>query len=862
MFNLAAFRHPEKSLADYLPWACLVEGGDAESGRPAILLNKDGSFLCAARFRGPDMGDATPSEQIAFSARINQVLKRLGCGWVLFVEARRQPVDDYPVSHFPDDLSQLIDAERRVAFETLQARFETVHYLCLQWLPPADATRTAQDFLFTSRTTQNAAANLNNDIHDNNECAGPAREQVQQFVSEALRLFDQLTLLVPEFSSLDGTALLTYLHSCVSTRPHPVAVPEVPAYLDAWLADTTLTGGLTPCLGDQHLRSLTIRGFPPETANGMMAALEALNFPYRWMTRWIALDRIDVERVLMRARRHWFAKRKSLGAILKETLFNEAVSLTDPNATAFVDDADTALESLGQSHVAFGYMTATLTIMHKDAGTADAWLRALERDVTAAGLIVIPETLNAVEAWLSSIPGQTHANVRRPPVHTLNLTHLLPVSALWAGQGKNMHWKENDQPTPPLLIAKAGGSTPFRLVTHIGDVGHSLIIGPTGAGKSVLLSLMIAQMRRYKHAQVFVFDKGQSSRAMILGVGGSFVGLATGEAPELQPLATIDQPASRSWAADWLEGLLIAEGIPSTPSLKSALWAALDSLAAAPIVQRTMSGLSAVLGASHLRQGLAPYCLGGAFGALIDGSRTRLEDHDVQGFETEELLTLPKAAAPVLAFLLHHLEQRFCGRPTLLVLDEAWAYLDHPVFAHKLRDWLKTLRKKNVAVIFATQSLADLEGHALTAALIESCPTRILLPNARALEPNIASIYRRFGLNETQIELLSSATPKRDYYLQSPLGTRLFELDLGEVAQAFCAANGVDDQQAIDAIVDDMAANDTRDLFGPEIARLDSFAVRWLTHCGQHEAADFLRDFDPSIKPATEEKHYVSAQNS
>ncbi|KAJ8135054.1 hypothetical protein OY671_011733, partial [Metschnikowia pulcherrima] len=149
----------------------------------------------------------------------------------------------------------------------------------------------------------------------------------------------------------------------------------------------------------------------------------------------------------------------------------------------------------------------------------------------------------------------------------------------------------------------------------------------------------------------------------------------------------------------------------------------------------------------------------------------RLGEASVQAFETEGSIGT-SAAAAVLAYSFHRIEGRLDGRPTLLIVDEGWLALDDPGFAAQSREWLKTLRKKNASVIFATQSRADIGGSTIAPAIIESCPTRISLANERALEPQIAAIYRRFGLNDRQIEILSRATPKRDYYCQSRRGNR------------------------------------------------------------------------------------------
>ena len=171
----------------------------------------------------------------------------------------------------------------------------------------------------------------------------------------------------------------------------------------------------------------------------------------------------------------------------------------------------------------------------------------------------------------------------------------------------------------------------------------------------------------------------------------------------------------------------------------------------------------------------------------------------------------------------------FTGAPTLLIIDEGWLALDDTGFAEQLREWLKTLRKKNASVVFATQSLADIAGSAIAAALIESCPTRLFLPNERAIEPQIMAVYRQFGLNDRQIEIISRATPKRDYYCQSRRGNRLFELGLGESALAFTAASSKTDQAAI------------TDLLATHGAA--AFAAAWLTHKGVPWAADVLPTF-------------------
>jgi type IV secretion system protein VirB4 len=384
---------------------------------------------------------------------------------------------------------------------------------------------------------------------------------------------------------------------------------------------------------------------------------------------------------------------------------------------------------------------------------------------------------------------------------------------------------------PALFFARTEGATPFRFSLHVGDVGHTLVVGPTGAGKSVLLALMALQFRRYPRNQVIAFDFGGSIRAAALAMGGDWHDLGgalsedASEPVALQPMAQIDDAAERGWAAEWIANILARETIVITPEAKDHLWSALTSLASAPVPERTLTGLSVLMQSQVLKRALQPYCVGGPFGRLLDAEAERLGDAQVQVFETEGLIGTGAAPA-VLAYLFHRIEGRLDGRPTLLIVDEGWLALDDEGFAGQLREWLKTLRKKNASVIFATQSLSDIDGSAIAPAIIESCPTRLFLPNERAIEPQIMAIYRRFGLNDRQIEILARATPKRDYYCQSRRGNRLFELGLGSVALAFTAASAKSDQAAIERIL-------------AEHGR-DGFVAAWLTHCGVGWAAELI----------------------
>jgi len=796
MYRIREYRKNPDRLSDLLPWAALVA--------PGVILNKDGSFQKTVKFRGPDLDSATETELVSVSSRFNNVFKRLGSGWAFFAEAQRELSRVYPQADFPDQLSFMIDEERRSTFEE-NDHFESSYYLTLVFLPPSDVSNRIASFF----------------VENSSKVAVDYKAQLNLFSVEVGRLLDLLQGVIPEIRPLTDEETFTYLHSTISFKRHTVRVPEIPMYLDAVLADTPLIGGLEPRLGDTCFKAISVLGFPGTSIPGIFDVLNRLAVEYRWMTRFIPMDKEEAIKELTRYKRKWFSKRKGIVTLIKELISGSESVMVDSDAENKAFDADEALQELSDDEVSYGYFTATVIVWDNVQDRLETKTRAVEKVINSLGFTTITESMNAVEAWLGAIPGHCRANVRRPILNTMNLTHLLPVSAVWAGPERNLHLDAS-----VLLHAVTSGSTPFRVSFHVGDVGHAMVVGPTGSGKSVLLALLEVQSLRYEDAQVYIFDKGGSARAVTAGVGGDFYNLGEDvDGLSFQPLALIDDELERSWATEWILDLLRRENIEITPTVKQEVWIGLTSLATAPVEERTISGLIALLQDTLLRQALHSYSIDGPHGHLLDATGDSLSYGKWQCFEMEHIMNTPAVVPAVLAYLFHRLEKRFDGKPTVLVLDEAWIFFDNPIFAAKIREWLKVLRKANVSVIFATQSLSDIVNSPIATALIESCPTRIFLPNDKALEESTAEIYRRFGLNDRQIRILALAQPKRQYYYQSPMGNRLFELGLGPLALAYCAAGSKEDQRAIKSLLAEHGK--------------EGFNAVWAEHKGLRDVAEF-----------------------
>lgn len=768
MLNLKQYRENPNSLSDLLPWAALIA--------PGVILNKDGSFQSTIKYRGPDLDSSTESELMIVSARINNVLSSLGSGWCLYAEAKREESNSYPLSDFPEPISFLIDEERRLSFESV-GHFESSYYLTLVYLPPSDAqNKVASTFLDTTNS-------VNTDYN----------KLLEMFSSEVGRVVNLLSRVFPEAALLSDAETLTYLHSTISEKPHSITVPECPMYLDSLLVDSDLLPGFEPKLGSKHLRIVSLKGFPASSQPGLLDLLNRLSVEYRWTTRFITMDKSEAERELRRYKKRWFAKRKGVVTLLKEVVSGESSVMEDSDALNNAHDANSALEELQADEVAYGYFTTTVVLESADLEKVVGAAQEVERAINSLGFTTKLESVNATDAWLGSIPGNCRNNVRRPILNTLNLSHLIPLSCVWSGPATNSHLN-----APPLFLARTNGSTQFRFSPHVGDVGHTLVLGPTGAGKSVLLNLMAAQFLRYEEAQVYIFDKGGSARTLTAGVGGDYYDLAAEDSPlSFQPLARIDQPEELRFAHEWLLDIFIQENLLVTPSIRDSLWTALKSLSSAPEKERTLFGLTILLQDDTLRKALLPYTIEGAHGAVLDQVNDKLEYSFWQCFEMEVLMETPAIVMPVLSYLFHRLEQRFKGKPTILILDEAWLFLDNPAFAAKIREWLKVLRKANVSVVFATQSLADIDESPISATIKESCFTKIYLPNSGALNQDSYAVYQKFGLNDRQIRIVSESFPKKHYYYTSPDGNRLFELALGELSLAYLAGSTKERQAQI-----------------------------------------------------------------
>ena len=813
-----------RGLADLLlPYALIDDG---------ILLQQDGSLLAGWSYRGPDMMSAAAAEMDALSARLNHVL-RLGSGWMVQCDAIRSRAPGYPErGAFPDPVTRVIDDERRQQFMDEGAHFESEYFLTLTYLPPPEVEERAKGWLFEGRgaysSHKTAEQNLNR-FH----------LKVDMFENVFGQLFQIERLRSISVADDYGDRhihdrLLRYLRRCISGQDHPFAQPEIPCYLNEALACEDFYGGMEPRIGRKHIRAVALDGFPRMSSPGILRELDQLPIEYRWNTRAILIDPEEARTMLDKHRKKWRSKIRGW----KDQILKTQSGSVDIHAQEMAADAEEAMSVAAAGDVQFCQYCASIICFDEDPDRLYESTRLVMKTLQNVGFSCRIEDVNAVEAWRGSLPGDGYCNVRRVLLHALNLADMMPITSVWVGLRENPS-SLMPKNSPALLYAATSGATPFRFNLHVSDLGHTLIVGPSGAGKSTALGLIAAQWFRYPRAQVFAFDRGYSVWMLTEAAGGEFYDLAGPKsALAFCPLRDIDDAADMTWAVGWIEVLCELNGLKFAPRHRNAVADAVMQLRLSPT--RTLTELSANVQDIDIRDALQHFTVMGPLGPLLDAEHDSLGDSRMVAFETENLLQLDdKAVIPVLLYLFRRIEQRLDGSPTLILLDEAWSYLQHELFRDRLKDWLKTMRRKNAVVVMATQQISDIADSQIADVVLENCPTKILLPNAESKNPGSREFYTRVGLNERELEILQVSIPKQYYYIVSKLGRRLVNLGIGQVALSWVGVNGREERQIVESVMDQYP---------------DSWRTEWLRLKGLPRWAEYYRSLEKAIAEGEQEE--------
>jgi type IV secretion system protein VirB4 len=758
------------SFYQLLPWNFITKFHEG------VVVQKDGILQRTFAYRAPDVDSSGPLEINAIAVRVNDFAKRLGSGWAFQLEAQRFQLQDYARSDFDALAPYLIDREREAGFKAAGRHFDSSYYLTFIWKPPSESIKKLTAMFIQSGSAEGEGMSI--------------KQNVEFFVNESNSVASLLAnnlLLAP----LDNEETVHYLHSTISFNLHPIRFPNTQIMLDRILPDSDLENSLPMQLGINYIPIVGINDFPDESYPAVLDALNRARLEYRWVTRYICLDKEEGVKETRKKEKAHRGSRKTFWQTFAESTSGEPAQTVNHGAGVKESDSITAGTEIETDIATLGYLSTCVMVWDADLKKAMKKADSVKTIINSKGFTCKEERYSALESFKSMLPGNVYSNYRALPVMSNTMAHVVPLSSVWAGFRSNIHTDRVTGVDTPHVICSTNEGTPFYLNLNVGDVGHTAIWGPTGGGKSTLLNLLEMQFFKYPGSLVIVFDKGRSCRQPCLAAGGLFFEPASENADGIsfQPLRELETDRDKQDAMDFIEACITVNGGIVTPPMRAAIKESLDQMSEIPVQRRTITSFvnyvnyqDPELKRPVLKEMLGDYLWnGGKYGKTFDNKDSALSmDARFLVFEMETLMNRGEnCVVPALVYLFNAVEKKFDGRLTLLVLDEAWLFLKNEIFADKITEWLKVLRKKNVFVVFATQDVADAANSPLKTTIIQQCLTKIYLADPSAATAVMTDVYLQFGLSDSEISLIAKSEMKRDYFYASPEGRRLFQLDLG-----------------------------------------------------------------------------------
>jgi type IV secretion system protein VirB4 len=478
---------------------------------------------------------------------------------------------------------------------------------------------------------------------------------------------------------------------------------------------------------------LSLKEYPTQAAPGMLDGLLRLPFEMVLSESFAFVDRqIGQERVSTALRR--FRAADDEAATLRRGLVEAR------------DDLSSGRSALGEHHM-------TVLVRAGDLAALDGAAAECVSALADIGAVAVREDLGLEPAFWAQFPGNEDYAARRALITTGAFAGFASLHGFPIGQAEGNHWGQ------AISVLETTSATPYFLNLHNGDLGNFTVIGPSGSGKTVVLNFLAAQAHKLNPRTVF-FDKDRGAEIFLRAIGGRYDALRAGRPTGFNPLRLPDTPANRAFLRTWLAQLLSRPDQRLDAEEEAQLaWAVEANFAQEPAFRR-LRYFRELLGGTRspvpgdLAARLAPWCGEGEQAWLFDNAEDRLDlSQTTVGFDMTELLDDPRLRTPAMMYLFHRIDERLDGTPTLILIDEGWKALDDDVFAARIRDWMKTLRKRNAVVGFGTQSARDALDSRIASAVVEQTATQIFMPNPRARTEDYCD---GFGLTEHELGLIQA----------------------------------------------------------------------------------------------------------
>ena len=744
----------EELAGDRLPYAALLDEN--------VVLLRDGSVMLSLLVPGLSFETADSAELNAHTATREVVLRStLDARFVLYHHVIRRRVFVELDARFDDPLAAHIDAcwRNRLAGGAL---FVNDQFVTLVRRPARGkagwAERASRAF------KRRGAPEITADPGDIRALRAAATGMAASLGSYGARLLG-------DYQGPNGTCneALELLSALYNGEMRPVRRPAEGTDIGRMLPYRRISFGqdaleLRGVEAGSYASLISLKDYPDTTSPGLTDALLrlpqelVLTETYAPADRQIARERIDLS----------LRRLKS----------------ADEEALAERREMLSARDALGVGAVGFGDHHLSVLVRSDRLEAIDEATAACAAALADAGAVAVREDVNLEPGFWGQFPGNEAFLVRRALISSANMACFGSLHGMALGQPNGNHWGE------AVSLLQTTSSTPFFFNFHHGDLGNFTVIGPSGSGKTVVMNFLAAQAQKYRPRTV-LFDKDRGAEVFVRGIGGTYSRIAAGHPTGFNPLALPDSATNRAFLRDWFAVLLAAQGAEELAIIAAAVDAAYLN---DPGLRRLTHFRELLAGSRRPAPGdlaarLEPWLAGGEHGWLFDNAEDKLDLTALTlGFDMTALLESPRLRTPTMMYLFHRIEERLDGEPTMILIDEGWKALDDEVFAARIRDWLKTLRKRNALVGFATQSARDALDSRIATALVEQTATMLFMPNARARAEDYCE---GFGLTEHELELIRTLPAhSRCFLIRQPDASVVVRLDLSGMPEVLTVLSG------------------------------------------------------------------------
>ncbi len=727
------------------------------------------------------------------SENITKAINSLDELWTVHVTILRLKDRGTPSVDVPESISDLYNQQEHIS---LSSRYSNEYYITLLYKLTDKKESWWQKMFGMNEKEEDIEFEL--------------EDVLNRFIGVSDEFTDILSESTQSLELMDGPEILSYIHKELYLEDKSYHVGSsntmtIPDYFDAGVIET----GNTILTENDCFGVLGINAFPDITSVDMFEDF-GFDFNVKLSFVYTPWSHETTKKKLESNRKTWTLRRVSSKKAMRDAVSKDASgeSPEDINieAALMLDDAEEAIAAISMDHILFGEMQTVMVF----SGTNDSIVHKKREDelfsyLQRQGFSPIKESrsLNADLAYWSCLPGKGELNVRRHKVSSANFATMFPSSAPYAGLAVNKHLQKISGVGLPHIRCLTHNKQIYHLNLNSDgkDVGHTFIAGATGAGKSVLLSTITMSWLKYPQGRVIVFDKDYSSLPVTALAGGRFIEPMNADNATNFNLFSRFVRLSEQYHITQLpeakvelgeEVVFLAEFLAMLGELNGVSLRAEEKTQLKEIISMSYQGRDChhlqtlnemIKSHSELKElysVLLQYEYGGIYGNLFD---SKTDFSFGESVTTIEMGTLMEKGAevliPTLLYIFHQINQTIHDlRPTLIVLDEAWVFLKNRFFMEKIEEWLRTFRKKNVFLVLASQDTVDLDRSDISSLLRNNCPTKIFLPNPNAKNPEIAQSYKNFGLTDIDIEILSEAKQKRDYYIATTDHSRLINLHL------------------------------------------------------------------------------------